>query len=46
MLEQHQKSKWKSLGGKFLSVEQSEDMETVGGYAKEAQKIIKKSKPS
>ena len=25
-----------SLGGKFLTVEQNEDMKTAGGYAKEA----------
>ena len=29
------KEQVESLGGKFLTVEQSEDMETVGGYAKE-----------
>ena len=30
------KEQVESLGGKFLTVEQSEDMETTGGYAKEA----------
>jgi NAD(P) transhydrogenase subunit alpha len=30
------KEQVESLGGKFLTVEQSEDMETSGGYAKEA----------
>ena len=30
------KEQVESLGGKFLSVDQSEDMETSGGYAKEA----------
>ena len=30
------KEQVESLGGKFLSVEQTEDMETAGGYAKEA----------
>ena len=30
------KEQVESLGGKFLTVEQSEDMETAGGYAKEA----------
>ena len=30
------KEQVESLGGKFLAVEQSEDMETSGGYAKEA----------
>ena len=32
----------KSLGGKFLTVEQNEDMETAGGYAKEASEDYKK----
>ena len=36
------KEQVESLGGKFLSVEQSEDMETVGGYAKEASEDYKK----
>ena len=31
-----------SLGGKFLTIEQSEDMETAGGYAKEASEEYKK----
>ena len=31
-----------SLGGKFLTVEQNEDMETAGGYAKEASDNYKK----
>ncbi len=30
------KEQVESLGGKFLTVDQSEDMETAGGYAKEA----------
>ena len=38
------KEQVESLGGKFLTVEQNEDMETEGGYAKEASKIIKKNK--
>ncbi len=36
------KEQVESLGGKFLSVEKSEDMETVGGYAKEASEDYKK----
>ena len=36
------KEQVESLGGKFLSVEQSEDMETSGGYAKEASEDYKK----
>ena len=36
------KEQVESLGGKFLSVEQSEDMETAGGYAKEASDEYKK----
>ena len=36
------KEQVESLGGKFLSVEQSEDMETAGGYAKEASDDYKK----
>jgi len=35
------KEQVESLGGKFLSVEQSEDMETAGGYAKEASEDYK-----
>ena len=38
------KEQVESLGGKFLSVEQNEDMETAGGYAKEASAEYKKSK--
>ena len=38
------KEQVESLGGKFLSVEQSEDMETSGGYAKETSDEYKKSK--
>ena len=30
-------------GGKFLTVEQNEDMETAGGYAKEASDEYKKT---
>ena len=36
------KEQVESLGGKFLTVEQSEDMETKGGYAKEASDDYKK----
>ena len=36
------KEQVESLGGKFLSVEQNEDMETAGGYAKEASDEYKK----
>jgi NAD(P) transhydrogenase subunit alpha len=36
------KEQVESLGGKFLTVEQSEDMETAGGYAKEASDDFKK----
>ena len=36
------KEQVESLGGKFLSVDQAEDMETVGGYAKEASDDYKK----
>ena len=36
------KEQVESLGGKFLSVEQNEDMETAGGYAKEASDDFKK----
>ena len=35
------KEQVESLGGKFLTVEQSSDMETSGGYAKEASKEYK-----
>ena len=36
------KEQVESLGGKFLTVEQSEDMETAGGYAKEVSEDYKK----
>ncbi len=36
------KEQVESLGGKFLTVEQNEDMETAGGYAKEASDDYKK----
>ena len=36
------KEQVESLGGKFLSVEQSENMETSGGYAKEVSEDYKK----
>ena len=36
------KEQVESLGGKFLTVEQEEDMETAGGYAKEASDDYKK----
>ena len=36
------KEQVESLGGKFLTVEQNEDMETAGGYAKEASAEYKK----
>ena len=36
------KEQVESLGGKFLTVEKSEDMETDGGYAKEASDDYKK----
>ena len=36
------KEQVESLGGKFLSVDQKEDMETSGGYAKEASEDYKK----
>ena len=36
------KEQVESLGGKFLSVDQSEDMETSGGYAKETSEDYKK----
>ena len=36
------KEQVESLGGKFLSVEQTEEMETAGGYAKEASDQYKK----
>ena len=43
MLELPQKNKLKSLGAKFLSVEQSEDLETKEGYAKETSEDYKKN---
>ena len=36
------KEQVESLGGKFLSVEQDEDLETAGGYAKEVSENYKK----
>ena len=36
------KEQVESLGGKFLTVEQNEDMETAGGYAKETSEDYKK----
>ena len=36
------KEQVESLGGKFLTVEQVEDMETAGGYAKETSEDYKK----
>ena len=36
------KEQVESLGGKFLSVEQAEDLETAGGYAKEATEDYKR----
>ena len=36
------KEQVESLGGKFLMVEQEENLETVGGYAKEAREEFKK----
>ena len=36
------KEQVESLGGKFLTVEQSENLETTGGYAKEASEDFKK----
>ena len=38
------KEQVESLGGKFLTVDQNEDMETAGGYAKEASNEYKKNK--
>ena len=38
------KEQVESLGGKFLMVEQSENLETAGGYAKEATEEFKKNK--
>ena len=36
------KEQVESLGGKFLTVEQTEDLETAGGYAKEVSDDYKK----
>ena len=36
------KEQVESLGGKFLTVEARENLETEGGYAKEALKILNK----
>ena len=38
------KEQVESLGGKFLMVEQEENLETAGGYAKEASEEFKKNK--
>ena len=38
------KEQVESLGGKFLLVEQEEDMETTGGYAKETSESYKKTR--
>ena len=38
------KEQVESLGGKFLTVDQSENLETEGGYAKEASEEFKKNK--
>ena len=38
------KEQVESLGGKFLIVEGSENLETEGGYAKELQTILKNKK--
>ena len=40
------KEQVESLGGKFLTVEGTENMETEGGYAKEATDEFKKNKNS
>ena len=40
------KEQVESLGGKFLTVEQSENMETAGGYAKEASEEYKNKQDS
>ena len=37
------KEQVESLGGKFLTVEGSENLETEGGYAKEASEDFKKT---
>ena len=41
-VRQASKEQVESLGGKFLSVEQSENLETKGGYAKETSEQFKK----
>ena len=41
-VRQASKEQVESLGGKFLTVEGSENLETEGGYAKEASKDFKK----
>ena len=41
-VRQASKEQVESLGGKFLSVDQSENLETKGGYAKEASEEFKK----
>ena len=38
------KEQVESLGGKFLTVEGSENLETEGGYAKEASEDFKKTR--
>ena len=43
-MRQASKEQVESLGGKFLTVEQNEDMETAGGYAKEVSDDYKKNK--
>ena len=40
------KEQVESLGGKFLTVEGSENLETKGGYAKEASEDFKKTSPN
>ena len=42
MLDLLSKEQVESLGGKFLSVEGAENLETSGGYAKEASEDFKK----
>ena len=39
------KEQVESLGGKFLTVEGSENLETKGGYAKETSEDFKRNKP-
>ena len=38
------KEQVESLGGKFLTVEDAENLETEGGYAKEASEEFKKTR--